>query len=277
MPHVRSWLYRSIVALVAAGACASALAATPAQIGVFRDGEWFLDANGNGVWDGAPTDIHYVFGKDGDIPVVGDWNGDGITKIGVYRGGYWYLDYNGNGVWDEGIDKVYVFGAPWYRPAVGDWNKDGRTKIGVVREIAVVSPPYWWLDSNGNGVSEDSDLLYSYGETLFSGNYFPVVGYWNGDGREKFGTFVGGHWLLDLNGNSVQDDAPADIHTVFGQNGDLPVVGDWDGSGVSRIGIFRDGQWALDLNGNGVWDGTTDRYIPFGSAGDKPVVGKRWK
>ena len=29
--------------------------ATP-NIGVFRNGQWFLDLNGNGVWDGCGTD-----------------------------------------------------------------------------------------------------------------------------------------------------------------------------------------------------------------------------
>jgi len=47
-----------------------------AKIGVFRaaTGEWFLDINGNGQWDG-PTIDKYIkdFGQAGDLPVVGKW------------------------------------------------------------------------------------------------------------------------------------------------------------------------------------------------------------
>lgn len=41
-------------------------------------------------------------GDSANVPVVGDWNGDGKTKVGVYRPseGTFYLDYNGNGTWE---------------------------------------------------------------------------------------------------------------------------------------------------------------------------------
>ena len=72
------------------------------KIGIYRNGKWFLDANGNGEWDGCEIDrcLEGFGGNTGDIPVAGDWTGNGMTKIGVYRNGTWYLDYNGNGIWD---------------------------------------------------------------------------------------------------------------------------------------------------------------------------------
>ena len=82
------------------------------KIGVYKDGTWYLDWNGNGAWD-AGTDKVYSFGAPGWTPVTGDWNGDGRTKIGVSNGQQWYLDTNGNGIWDiMGIDDAYSFGAP---------------------------------------------------------------------------------------------------------------------------------------------------------------------
>jgi hypothetical protein len=76
------------------------------RIGVFRNGQWFLDLNGNGAWDGCGVDTCIdSFGAPTDIPVVGDWTGTGTAKLGVYRQGQWYLDKNGNGVWDGcGVD-----------------------------------------------------------------------------------------------------------------------------------------------------------------------------
>jgi hypothetical protein len=44
------------------------------KIGVFRNGQWFLDLNGNGAWDGCGTDACMAsFGLAGDLPVVGEW------------------------------------------------------------------------------------------------------------------------------------------------------------------------------------------------------------
>ncbi len=70
--------------------------------------------NGNGVWDGTPTDALYTFGTGltGAIPVTGDWSGTGKSGIGVYASGIWYLDMNGNGIWEGApTDATLTFGA----------------------------------------------------------------------------------------------------------------------------------------------------------------------
>ena len=42
---------------------------------------WSLDVNGNGVWDGMPTDIVTTISVfRGDTGLSGDWNGDGKTR-----------------------------------------------------------------------------------------------------------------------------------------------------------------------------------------------------
>src|SRR5207249_4851431 len=44
--------------------------------------EWFIDLNGNGVWDEG--DLWAKLGTDRDRPVVGDWDGDGKDDIGIF-------------------------------------------------------------------------------------------------------------------------------------------------------------------------------------------------
>ena len=47
------------------------------KIGVFRPstGVWFLDYNGNGIWDGCGTDLcSAAFGAAGDVPFAGKWS-----------------------------------------------------------------------------------------------------------------------------------------------------------------------------------------------------------
>ena len=97
------------------------------QLGLFRPStrQWFLDRNNKKTWDGCGKDTCFYFGAPGDLPVVGDWNGTGISKIGVFRPstGEWFLDLNGNNKWDgSGLD-LYLpsFGMAGDLPVVGKW------------------------------------------------------------------------------------------------------------------------------------------------------------
>lgn len=219
-----------------------------------------------------------VFGSNpGDIPIVGDWNGDGRSKKGIYRAGTWWLDWDGDG--HHTIkDKVYTFGGlPGDIPVTGDWNGDGKSKIGVFRGGV------WILDADGNGIYEDKgpgkDWVFNFGGVPGD---IPVVGDWNADGRSKVGVFrLGRVWVLDANGNGAFDGTGPGKDLVFsfgGIAGDLPVAGDWNGDGRANVGIFRrDHYWILDFNGNGNFDGIgpgKDRSFLFGTQpGDIPVVG----
>ena len=246
------------------------VAALAEKFGVFRNGPWYLDANGNGAWDPG-IDIAYAsFGGPGDLPVVGDWNGDGIVaEIGVFRNGAWYLDVNNNGVWNPGIDIVYAsFGGPGDLPVVGDWNGDGiAADIGVFRNGA------WYLDANNNGVwNPGTDIVYA----SFGGpGDLPVVGDWSGDGLvSEIGVFRNGAWYLDANTNGIWNPGTDIVYAAFGQTGDVPIVGDWIGDGATQIGFFRNGSWYLDMNGNGVWNPSVDAvHTSYGGAGDLPVTG----
>jgi hypothetical protein len=98
------------------------------QIGIFNDGEWVLDSDGDGRFTEA--DAQVVFGQAGDKPIVGDFNGDGIDELGVFRAGKWILDTNGNRHIDA-QDKVFELGGAGDKPVVGDWNDDGTDDPGI--------------------------------------------------------------------------------------------------------------------------------------------------
>ena len=250
--------------------------------GIFRDGFfWLEDVDANQQFNSPPDRAFAFGGVAGDIPISGDWNGDGRTKVGVYRpsNGLFVLDYDGDGQFTS-ADKAYDLGVgtqPGDIPVVGDWNGDGRTKVGLFRQGF-----FWILDTNGNGVFEQGvDQTFAFGGVAGD---LPVVGDWNGDGRSKIGLFRDGFfWILDYNGNGTIDNVNqpgGDQAFAFGGlQGDVPVVGDWNGDGTSKVGVFRDGFfWVLDANGNHLFDGTgpgQDFAFAFGGLqGDKPVVGK---
>ncbi len=110
------------------------------KIGVFRSGTWYLDYSGaylaTGTWAGcgAPADptkeACITYGTAGDIPVVGDWNGDGKIKIGVFRNGTWYLDYSG----------AYLATGTWAGcGAPADPTKEACITYGTAGDISVVT------------------------------------------------------------------------------------------------------------------------------------------
>jgi len=247
------------------------------QIGVFRPSThmFYLDYNGNIVWNGAVIDRAYNFGITGDIPVSGDWNNDGISEIGVFRPSThsFYLDYNGNGVWNgEIFDRAYNFGITGDIPVSGDWNNDRISEIGVFRP----STHSFYLDYNGNGAWNGAvvDRAYNFG---IAGD-IPVSGDWNYDGISEIGVFrpSTNMFYMDYNGNGIWNGAVIDRACNFGTTGDIPVSGDWNINGISEIGGFRPSTqiFYLDYNGNGAWNGAViDSAYNFGMSGDIPVLG----
>src|SRR5690606_27005538 len=102
-----------------------------ATIAVFRDGIWRRDTNG----DGKRSDHDHTgeFGRHGDKPIAGDFNGDGVDEIAIYRNGAWYVDTNNNGMIDA-EDQVIQLGDENDIPVAGDWNGDGRVTPAVVHQ-----------------------------------------------------------------------------------------------------------------------------------------------
>jgi hypothetical protein len=252
------------------------------KAGVFRPstGMIYLDWNGNDRWDdgwmGCATDRCLQIGMDEDVPVVGDWSGNGTSKVGVFRpaDGGWYLDANGNGVWEGcAVDRCLQFGLSGDMPLVGDWTGSGTWKVGTFRS----NDGMFFLDENGNGIWDgcNIDRCLSFG---MSGDT-PLLGDWDGGGRIKVGTVRPSEAVvyLDYNGNGMWDGCIIDRCLQFGLPGDILLVGDWDGTGSTKLGAFRpsNATFYLDVNGNGIWEGCgIDQCFQVGLSGDTPLVGK---
>ncbi len=105
------------------------------QIGLFREGKWLLDVDGDGRW--TESDRRANFGRFGDQPVVGDFNGDEIDEIGVVRGDQWIIDTDGDRK-ITGNDLIIDVprASAESQPVVGDWDGDGKDEPGYYDEAA---------------------------------------------------------------------------------------------------------------------------------------------
>ncbi len=255
-------------------------------VGVWRPTtrQFLLDANGNGTWDGtaAGDTLTGAFGASTDRPVIGDWNGDGSDDVGVWRPSdrKFRLDGNGNAIWEAtgGDTTTAAFGASADLPVAGDWNSDGKDEVGVWRP----STHQFMLDANGNGrwdgTAGRDTLTAAFGVSTDR----PVVGDWNGDGKDEVGVWRPStrQFMLDTNGNGRWDGtAGRDTLTgAFGTSADRPVSGDWNGDGQDDVGVWRpsEGKFRLDANGNRLWDGPAGGDVTtgaFGVATDIPLAG----
>ena len=159
----------------------------------------------------------FSYGEAGDIPLFGDWNGDGVRTPGVYRpsNGWFYLK---NSFGPGPGDINFYYGNIGDKPIVGDWNGDGIDTVGVIRNQpnSVLSQgSKWWYLRNSN-TTGNGDISFQYGYS----NDQQVVGDWNGDGVTTIGVHRGNAWYL-RNGNSC---CAGDINFTYGNSGDIPRV-----------------------------------------------------
>lgn len=153
---------------------------------------------------GAP-DLVVKFGRPGDIPVIGDWNGNGVHTIGVVRGNRWLLR-NSNRAGSPDYD--FTFGKAGDIPVVGDWDGSGRTSIGVVRGDR------WLLRNSLSSGGAHYDF------TFGGGDGHPVTGDWDGDGRTGIGWFDSGNWSIR---NQLSSGSPSSTFT-FGASDGIPLT-----------------------------------------------------
>ena len=189
-------------------------------------------------WSGPPTADYTVSFGNGypqDVPVCGDWNGDGYDTIGVMRDvtgdARWYL--NDAGQYTPGGVTEFFFGetrGPHYdRPIVGDWNGDGLTDVGVQRQNQTVSR---FILASGRWGSVYRDYLW--------GDLYDVAisGRWTGAANDGLGLYrpSSGFFYLD-----PALDAVADIGFQMSGAGPAyaPVGGNFDGFGGASVGVFR--------------------------------------
>ena len=213
---------------------------------------------------GSKGEIVFDYGYQSDIPIVGDWDGDGKQTIGIRRQNVFHLrnDFKGGKA-----DKVIVYGNPGDELFIGDWDGDG------VDTLAVRRGNIFYVKNSISTGNADKVIVYGNpGDEV-------LVGDWNGDGKDTFAVRRGnvfyvkndmntgvadrvfvygnpGDTVLAANNNGKATSlivrrgnvyhildwirsAPADRVQYYGETTDQVLIGDWDGDGKQTLGVRR--------------------------------------
>jgi hypothetical protein len=233
----------------------------PDTVGVYSSGTWYLrNTNTTG---GA--DITASFGGDpADLPVVGDWNGDGVDTIGVYRNttGVFFLS---NSNVSPSVAYSFVFGNPNDQPFAGKWAAD--------------------MTGDGVGVYRDSNGILYQAKNLSTGfsDYFavfgnpgdqPIAGDWNNNSYSSIGIYRSSNTTWYMTNNSTPSGITfSDVSFVWNIGTNRLVAGDWDADGITTVGHYTTaGQFTLHST---LAAAGSDNIFSFGPGNAyRPVAGK---
>lgn len=213
------------------------------DIAVFRpsNGTWYVKN------DGGLTAAE--FGASGDLPVSGDYDGDGMTDYAVFRNGTWLVRRSSDG----GL-TTKQFGLPGDIPLRGDYDGDGTADPAVFRP----SNGGWYVEkSSGSGY-----IITQFG---LNGD-MPVASDFDGDGVTDITVFRPSngvwYWLKSTTGEFSA------VH--FGMTGDVPIACDFDGDGADDIAVYRpsNGTWYILRSSDSTYD-----MRQWGLSTDIPVAG----
>jgi VCBS repeat protein len=236
-------------------------------------GTWYWLTSSTGYSYGAAGARQWGNQSLGDVPMLGDVDGDSLSDLIVWRAstGTWYWLTS-----SSGYSQVAGGGIQWGnpslgdRPVLGDFDGDGKADLGVWR--ASTGTWYWLSSSSGYSYASAHGIQWGnegLGDMVLTGDI-------DGDGRTDLilwrptdGTW---YWLTSAS-NYAYASAGA---KQWGNNslGDVPLIGDFDGDGRADLTVWRasTGTWYWLTSSSGYsYSSAIGRQWGSQSQGDIPM------
>lgn len=175
-----------------------------AELSFFHKGQWTIAGSSNAI----------EFGKEGDIAVPADYNGDGRTDLAVFDATAGKFIVQGG--------KEVTHGKAGDIPVPGDYDGDGYADFAVYRPSTLT----WYIKDIEETKHGAKDAI-------------PVPADYDGDGKTDMAFFRTSNCMWQMAGLG---------NVPFGQIGDIPVPGDYDGDGRAEMAVYRPstGEWTID-------------------------------
>jgi subtilisin family serine protease len=230
---------------------------------------------------GTAVRWHASFAFGSEIPLVGDFNGDGRDDIAAFTRGSTADVYvalsNGSSFVGTAVRWHSSFASGWRIPMAGDFNGDGRDDIIEFTRGAAADAFVSLSTGSSFGTRVKWHDLFAFGSEL------PAVGDFNRDGREDIATFTRGPaadvYVATSNGSSFIGTA-VKWHDFFAAGAEVPGTGDFTGDGREDIVTFTRGSSAdvyVASSTGAVFSGTSVLWhSSFASGTSIPQPGVLW-
>ncbi len=136
----------------------------------------------------------------GNIPLTGDFDGDGKGDFGTFTDGTWLLSRSGD---NYSSWRIFFWGTAGDKAVPGDYDGDGKDDLAVYRP----SNGTWYIQNSSAG-----NRVVTFGIA----SDIPVPADYDGDGRTDIAVYRNGVWYINNSTGGV-------LITTFGLSGDLPL------------------------------------------------------
>ena len=233
-------------------------AANGDEIGLFDGTSWFLDTTGNNVLDTTVT------GTLRGLPIVGDFDGDGIEDLGTFDAGIdlfrLSLSSQGGGFTNALTTTTFIFGFPGVneRPAAGQLDADAADDIAltVPDQNGAVGQKEWYILLTGDPEKREE---------------IPD----NRDDAGDAGVAFNGGLYQQFIDNLIDPFSPTpvgdDYFTIFGDNQSVPIIGNFDPptgkeesetpSTMAETAYDLDQSLGLVANSTYNWGGAKEKWL----------------
>ena len=222
------------------------------------EGRWHLRDR----W-GSVTSFYY--GNPGDVPLLGDWDCDGVDTPGVHRrveGAVHLRNSSTQGV----ADLRFFIGDVGDVTLAGDWDGDGCDTISLYRP----SDQRFYI-SNRLGGAGGNPVAADYNFVFGDPGDAPVAGDWDGDGVDEVGLHRESSGIFYY--RNTLDTGTAQGLFFFGDPGDRLIAGDWGRiDGIETPAVFRPSSTTFYFR-HTLTQGMADSQLIWGQSAWLPVSG----
>jgi hypothetical protein len=197
-----------------------------------------------------------------DTPVIGDFNGDGISDPAIWRGntGVWIIPMSPN----FNTYAFYAWGTPTDKPVAADVDGDNISDIGYWRPSTGV----WGFLQSSQGFSYGSPLYFNWGGATDK----PVMADYDGDLLADPAVVIppaGGQsqaYRIILSSLSYNPAQSMTVPAGWPGLNDTPVPSDYDGDGKVDAAIWRGntGVWIIPRSST---NNTSYMFAAWGASG----------